>query len=204
MSSLTTANIQWADRLHHWVWLSVKKEKYLRVNMRWEGPWPSSSPSVGFIPMALMAQPSSWVLMVPPPSISNSLNACFSSATCSSDSLSAITPHRSLRLPPFCAMMWCLLMFYAPQCCCFWDTADLASPGSQRANTDQAHSSTRLAGEKDAPWVWFDKKLWKFLSFSFLNIIEEQNFFYNVSIIIKHISWSFLTLYHIFHYFLYF
>ena len=70
------------------------------------GRLPKSSFSVGFIPMALMAHPSSVVLMVPPPSTSNSLKACsiddesnesnlfliacFNSATCSSDNLSAI------------------------------------------------------------------------------------------------------------------
>ena len=36
----------------------------------------SRSFSVGFMPIALMAQPSSLVLMFPPPSTSNSLNAC--------------------------------------------------------------------------------------------------------------------------------
>merc|ERR1711974_210539 len=43
--------------------------------------------SVGFIPIALIAQPSSLVLMFPPPSTSNSLKACLSSAICSSLSL---------------------------------------------------------------------------------------------------------------------
>ena len=32
--------------------------------------------SVGFMPIALIAQPNSFVLMLPPPSTSNSLNAC--------------------------------------------------------------------------------------------------------------------------------
>ena len=39
---------------------------------------------VGFIPMALMQNPNSLVDIVPPPSASNSLNACRNSATCSS------------------------------------------------------------------------------------------------------------------------